>query len=152
MGDILRDADITMYSAKAAGKAQYKVFDVELGNKAREHLQLEQDLHQAIERQEFSLNYQPIVASGTKTLVGFEALLRWHHPQWGNISPAKFIPIAEESGAIRSIGLWVLEEGCQQLLKWQNKYQLPAPPLLKCQPVGQTNRSIRFSGTDRTHS
>ena len=140
--DILRDADITMYSAKAAGKAQYRVFDVEMGHKAREHLQLEQDLHQALDRQELSLNYQPIVTSGTKTLVGFEALLRWHHTQRGTISPAQFIPLAEESGAIRSMGLWVLHEGCQQMVKWQEKYRMAVLPCL----------SVNLSGKQITQS
>lgn len=140
--DILRDADITMYSAKAAGKAQYRVFDAEMGHKAREHLQLEQDLHQALDRQELSLNYQPIVTSGTKTLVGFEALLRWHHTQRGTISPAQFIPLAEESGAIRSMGLWVLHEGCQQMVKWQEKYPMAVLPCL----------SVNLSGKQITQS
>ena len=136
-GEILRDADITMYSAKAAGKAQYRVFDTELGNRAREQLQLERDLHRAIERQELTLNYQPIVASKSKNLVGFEALLRWHHSSRGNISPAQFIPIAEESGAILAIGWWVVQEGCRQMVKWQEKYPMAVPPYLSVNLSGK---------------
>ena len=147
-GEILRDADITMYAAKAAGKAQYRVFDVELGNKAREHLQLERELHQALEREEFSLNYQPIIANKTNAIVGFEALLRWNHRHRGLISPATFIPIAEESEAICAIGLWVLEEGCQQLLKWQNTYHFSGPLYLSVnlssKQISQSDLSARI--------
>ena len=136
-GDILRDADIAMHCAKAAGKGQYSVFNAEMGYRALLHVQLEQDLKRALELREFSLNYQPIVASDTKALVGFEALLRWQHPDRGTVLPAEFIPIAEESGAIRSIGLWVLHEGCQQMVTWQEKFQLSAPPCLSVNLSGK---------------
>ena len=136
-GDILRDADIAMHCAKAAGKGQYSVFDTELGHRAREHVQLEQDLKRALELREFSLKYQPIVASTTKELVGFESLLRWKHATRGHISPAEFIPIAEESGAICQIGWWVLREGCKQMVKWQEKYRLAVPPYLSVNLSGR---------------
>lgn len=87
-------------------------------------LQIEEDLHQALERQEFRLHYQPIVLLQTNEVVGFEAFLRWHHPEWGLISPAEFISVAEETGLIIPIGWWVLREACYQLHNWQK--QLPA--------------------------
>ena len=125
--DILRDADITMYSAKAAGKNRSVVFDASIGEKAQYRWQLEQDLRQALKRREFRLDYQPIIESQTKALGGFEALLRWHHPTLGVIPTNDFISIAEESGTIASIGLWVLQVSCQQMVVWQQQYRTPAP-------------------------
>lgn len=126
--EILRDADATMYSAKAAGKNQYLLFDKAIGEKAKYRWQIEQDLRQALPRQEFQLNYQPIIESQTKTLIGFEVLLRWAHSQLGWIPPNEFIPIAEESGTIGPIGMWVLQTSCQQMVEWQQYYQ-PSEPL-----------------------
>ena len=125
--DILRDADLTMYSAKERGKARYEVFDPSLHELAIKRLQLETDLRRGLERQEFHIYYQPITSLVTGNLSGFEALARWQHPTRGMISPTEFIPIAEETGLILSLGNWLLKEACKQLRHWQVKYNLHPP-------------------------
>ncbi|NJO45400.1 MAG: EAL domain-containing protein [Oscillatoriales cyanobacterium RM2_1_1] len=120
--EILRDADTAMYQAKHQGKGCSVVFDAAMRTDAQRRLQLQTDLRWALERHEFRLHYQPILELKTEVIVGFEALLRWNHPQEGFISPGEFIPIAEESGLVIEIGEWVLLKACQQLKAWQQKY------------------------------
>lgn len=120
--DLLRDADIAMYRAKEQGKARHTIFDAAMYEQTRELLQLENDLHLALERQEFCLHYQPIVSLVTGKLTGFEALVRWMHPAQGLISPAKFIPVAEDTGLIVPLGEWVLREACRQMQDWRRKF------------------------------
>jgi len=117
--DILRDADTAMYRAKENGKARYEMFDTGMHAKAVSRLQLEHDLRHAVEEKEFAVYYQPIIALQTGRLAGFEALVRWNHPRRGLISPADFIPVAEETGMIMAIGKFVLEEACRKIKKWQ---------------------------------
>ncbi|XHX77375.1 MAG: putative bifunctional diguanylate cyclase/phosphodiesterase [Stenomitos frigidus ULC029] len=126
--DLLHDADTAMYQAKALGKARYEIFDIGVRLEATSRLRLERDLRLALERQEFRLYYQPIVSVETQKNAGFEALIRWQHPENGLLSPLKFITLAEETGLINPIGQWVLREACRQLCLWQR--QMPMEPPL----------------------
>ncbi|ACK73486.1 response regulator receiver modulated diguanylate cyclase/phosphodiesterase with PAS/PAC sensor(s) [Gloeothece citriformis PCC 7424] len=119
---ILRDADTAMYYAKNNGRGKYQVFDSSMHIHALKQLQLENDLRRAIERDELVVYYQPIICLKNGTLIGVEALVRWQHPQEGMISPAEFIPIAEETGLIIELDQWVLNTACQQMRFWQEKY------------------------------
>lgn len=120
--ELLRDADIAMYQAKASGRGRYEIFTSTMHGHILRLLQLETDLRRAIERQELVVHYQPIVSMRTKKILGFEALLRWQHPERGLISPAEFIPIAEDTGLIVSIGEWVLHQACSQMQAWRIRY------------------------------
>ena len=117
--ELLRDADTAMYHSKSAGRGCYTIFAPTMHEQAMSLLHLEADLRRAINRQELRLFYQPILALNSQRLTGFEALLRWQHPTRGLLLPAEFIPVAEETGLIISIGWWVLHEACSQMQQWQ---------------------------------
>lgn len=116
--EILRDADIAMHYAKEKGNG-LAVFTKELRERFLERVRLEMDLRYAIDRNELALHYQPIISLSDGRIVGFEALLRWYHSDLGMIPPTKFIPIAEDSGLIKPITVWILAEACRQITKWQ---------------------------------
>ncbi|MFP4070538.1 MAG: EAL domain-containing protein [Desulfovibrionales bacterium] len=126
-GDIIRDADAAMYHAKSTGKAQFKIFDKGLHEKAMQLLKVETDLRKALQRQEFRLFYQPIVSVDSGNLMGFEALIRWDHPVLGIIYPDGFIKIAEETGLIVPIGQWVLMEAFSEMKRWEAHLGAPLP-------------------------
>lgn len=119
---ILRDADTAMYRAKDAGKACYELFDLEMHSRAVIRMRLENDMRRALERNEFCVFYQPIMSLRTDRLAGFEALVRWQHPERGLVAPSEFIPIAEETGLIGTLGSWILEEACRQMYYWHTQH------------------------------
>jgi diguanylate cyclase (GGDEF)-like protein/PAS domain S-box-containing protein len=119
---MLRDADVAMYRAKTTGKAKWTLYDPAMREAAIERLELETDLVNALANDQFKLVYQPIIELESEDIVGFEALLRWHHPTRGVIGPDSFIPIAEENGTIVAIGEWVLQEACRVGAQWQKRY------------------------------
>lgn len=140
--DVMRDADTAMYRAKANGKARYEIFDKVMHARAMALLQLETDLRRAVERDEFHLLYQPIIDLKTGVLSGFEALVRWRHYEKGVVSPADFIPIAEETGLITSIGRWILHEACLQMRLWQKKYPQMASMTMSVNLSGKQFRQV----------
>ncbi|MZI95340.1 EAL domain-containing protein [Vibrio sp. CAIM 722] len=116
--NLLQHADLAMYRSKEEGRNQYHFYDNEMLNVIQEHTQLQSELRLAIEKNQLELFYQPIIELATKRCIGVEALVRWHHPKRGDISPMKFIPVAEETTLIHSIGKWVLEKACKQTAQW----------------------------------
>ncbi len=119
---LLRNADVAMYQAKAAGKRRWVVFDDGMRAAAVERLRIDTDLHSVLERDELALHYQPIVELATGRLTGFEALLRWNHPSLGLLSPDRFIPVAEDNGTIVAIGGWVMATACATAREWQVRH------------------------------
>ncbi len=117
--ELLRNADAAMYRAKAGGKSRHAEFDPSMHEAALERLELAADLRHAAERGQLRLLFQPVVALDSAAVVGAESLVRWEHPTRGLIAPATFIPLAEETGAILDVGLWVLREACAQLARWR---------------------------------
>ncbi|MCU0233300.1 MAG: EAL domain-containing protein [Thermoanaerobaculales bacterium] len=121
--DLLRDSDTAMYRAKAMGRNSFAVFDDAMHRKVVATLRLENDLRRALARNEFRVFYQPIVAIDDGRIAGFEALVRWQHPERGLLMPGEFIRVAEEMGAIIQLDRWVAEEACKQLRVWHQKYR-----------------------------
>jgi diguanylate cyclase (GGDEF)-like protein/PAS domain S-box-containing protein len=120
--ELLRNADAALSRAKVLGKNRYEVFDRAMHADAIERLRMETDLRRALERGEFGLHYQPVVRVEGGRIAGFEALLRWRHPERGWVSPAVFIPVAEETGLIHALGRWVIEEACAQARRWVDAF------------------------------
>ena len=125
--DLLRDADIAMYRAKALGKARYEVFDSDMHARAVTQLQLETDLRRALDREEFRVHYQPMFSLSLGKIIGFEALVRWQHPQRGTVMPEDFVTAAEETGLIVLIGRAVLREACRQIKEFQREFPQDPP-------------------------
>jgi len=121
--ELIRDADVAMYKAKTSGKGHFEVFHPSMGEAVLERHGLKEELRLAIERQQLTLYFQPIVDLDTGALVAEEALVRWEHPRRGLVGPSEFVPLAEETGLILSLGQYVLEEACQQARWWQARTQ-----------------------------
>ncbi|MCC7121670.1 MAG: EAL domain-containing protein [Gammaproteobacteria bacterium] len=122
--EMLRDADIAMYRAKNSGQATYAVFDTYMHDQAMFQHRMETDLRRALDKGEFDIYYQPIIAMHDQHVIGFEALLRWHHPSRGLVMPDEFIGIVEDTSLVVPIGWWVIERACYQLAKWQRLFPL----------------------------
>jgi EAL domain-containing protein (putative c-di-GMP-specific phosphodiesterase class I) len=117
---LIRDADAAMYRAKANGRASYELFDEAMRARATHRLRVESELHRALERDDLVLHYQPIVRLSDGEILGAEALVRWQHPVNGLLSPAEFVPVAEQSGLIVALGEWVLRAACREAAGWQS--------------------------------
>jgi diguanylate cyclase (GGDEF)-like protein/PAS domain S-box-containing protein len=138
---LIRDADAAMYRAKERGRARCELFDAEMRAGALRRLGIEHDLRHALERQELELHYQPIVSLRSGEIAGLEALVRWRHPQRGLLDPGEFVSVAEDSGMIESIGRWVGEEACRQVLEWHAR-----------RPAGRpVDVSVNLSARQVTH-
>ncbi|MEW6766268.1 MAG: EAL domain-containing protein [Pseudomonadota bacterium] len=118
MDTLMRNADTAMYAAKGQGRNQYRFFSAEMNAEIQEWSKLSHCLHHALRRKEFELHYQPKIDLRTGEVRGLEALIRWRHAEWGLVSPARFIPVAEKNGLINDIGLWVMNEACRQMRAW----------------------------------
>jgi diguanylate cyclase (GGDEF)-like protein len=154
-GELLRDADVALYQAKANGKNRYVVFASEMRDAVTDRMNLEMDLHGALERGEFFLVYQPIFGMEDGQITGAEALLRWNHPVRGIVQPDNFVPLLEETGAIVDVGRWVLTEACQQAARWQARghhiglaVNFSARQLEHAGLLGDIRRAIADSGID----
>ena len=152
---LLRDADTAMYQAKASGRGCHIMFDEVMHAHAMSQLQLENDLRQAVEKNELLLHYQPIVSLDTSKIIGFEALLRWKCPSGELVPPVEFIPVAEETGLIIPIGRWVFYEACRQMCLWQKQFPARTPLTISInlssrqfspELIGQIKQILRETG------
>lgn len=125
--ELLREADVALHYAKRQGKARYVLYHPSMTANALERLELDADLRRAVRENQLQLFYQPIVALKSRTVVGAEALIRWHHPRRGWVSPGEFIPVAEQSGFIITLGRWVLEQACREARTWQPRFRHDVP-------------------------
>ncbi|MDJ0796225.1 MAG: EAL domain-containing protein [Calothrix sp. MO_167.B12] len=135
--DLLRDAHTAMYRAKDLGKARHQIFASGMHTQVIKRLQIEVELRNALKNHEFYLNYQPIISLETEKIIGFEALVRWQHPERGFISPGEFIPVAEETGLIIPLGRWIFRQACQQLYVWQTQFPTNPPLMMSINLSGQ---------------
>ena len=139
--ELLRNADVAMYAAKNRGKGRHEIFEPRMHTAIMERVELGADLRRAIEREEFTLYYQPVVVLETGRITGVEALVRWQHPQRGLVAPAAFIPLAEDTSLILPLGHWVLREACRQACAWQARY----PELSLTMSVNLSARQLQQS-------
>ncbi len=156
--DLLQDADVAMRRAKALGGSRCEVFDEAMHTRAVNRLKLETQLREAIEHQQFRVYYQPIVQLGTREITGFEALLRWQHPEQGLISPYHFIDAAEDTGLLSAAGHWLILEACRQLQTWSHEHpamasvtvsvNLSAKQFADARFVNELQAAIRETGVD----
>jgi len=152
--DFLRDADTAMYRAKSQGRARHQVFDGRMHEQAMARLSVEAGVRSALERDELVLLYQPFVSLATGTVVGVEALVRWNHPERGQLAPAAFLDVAEESGLISAMSEWIMRVACEQASRWQRELLVPMrvnvnlPPaqLMDSQLVGHVQRHLERAG------
>lgn len=142
--DLIRNADIALYEAKASGRACSRVFDTHMRERVERRVEIECELRRATERKEFHLVYQPIVNLSTGRFESVEALIRWDHPVRGVVSPAEFIPIAEETGLINDIGEWCMQNAFRQFAKWQRESPVNAPKSINVNIARQQLLRPRF--------
>jgi diguanylate cyclase (GGDEF)-like protein len=142
---LLRDADTAMYRAKERGRERYEVFNPAMHTEALKKLRIETELRWALDRNELRVHYQPIVSLKSRQILGFEALVRWQHPEQGLIYPSEFISLAEDAGLIGAIDFWVLEEACYQLRAWQDQF-----PIAKTLTVNVNLSGRQFTKPDLT--
>lgn len=153
---LIKNADAAMYRAKDLGRNSFQLYTPSINARSFEHLAMEHSLHRALERNEFLLYFQPVIDLNSGRVVAAEALLRWQHPDLGLISPAEFIPIAEETGLILPIGDWVIRTGCEQLRAWQAQGLRPVSVALNMSgqqfrqqnPAAQARRILHETGID----
>jgi diguanylate cyclase (GGDEF)-like protein/PAS domain S-box-containing protein len=144
--EMLRDADLAMYRAKSETQRAYEVFDSDMHDSMVALHRIETNLRRAVERDEFIIHYQPIVALETGRVLGFEALLRWEHPQWGTMQPDQFIQVAEDTGLIVPIGWWVLEEATREARLWQQLFPMQPPLSVSVNVSGKLFARTDFAG------
>ncbi len=142
--EVIRDADTAMYEAKGRGKSQWAVFDDAMRDRVTSRLHAENDLRVALDRNELIIHYQPVVSLESGQLRGFEALVRWHHPQRGALPPSEFMPLAEEAGLAADIGRWVVENACRQMREWHQSYRHDPPPEISVNLSPRHLRDSRF--------
>jgi diguanylate cyclase (GGDEF)-like protein len=143
--ELLRDAVAATHRARELGGGRFEAFDASLRHRLVERMSIENDLRYAVERDEFELHFQPLIGLADETLVGFEALIRWRHPERGMVAPGEFISVAEETGLIVPVGTWVLEQVCAQLARWPEHVEIAAnisPRQIRPDLVGEVEQLL----------
>jgi predicted signal transduction protein with EAL and GGDEF domain len=147
---LLKNADLALYRAKSDGRGTYRFFEAEMDQRMQQRRSLEQDLRHALGHGEFEVHYQPLVNLARDEICGFEALLRWTHPDRGKISPADFIPLAEETGLIVPIGEWVLRQACAEAVGPTTKAVNLSPAQFKCRHLAVRSAPTNANGGAKT--
>jgi diguanylate cyclase (GGDEF)-like protein len=147
--ELSKNADLALYCSKQEGRGRYRFFEADMDRRMRDWRQMEHDLREAIERQQFEIAYQPIVSLAGKSIIGFEALMRWRHPVRGYVSPSEFIPVAEEAGLISELGVWILEAACAEATAWPDDIRISVN-ISPVQFASGTLPSVIASALDKT--